>query len=203
MSTERKGLVFIVDISGYSQFIRGINLSQGMVVIRRLLNAIIEENRLSFKISEIEGDAVLFYRFGAPPSMEEILSQFSIMLNTFKQILLKYLSRIPGIKKLSLKAVAHYGYMEEFQIDRFRKLYGITLIDAHRLLKNSIPSDTYVMVTTEYLKEVSEFPLDFNTSCGTYQCDSYDVGALCYTYFAFKNQFIDQEQMTTTNFASC
>jgi len=185
MLKENKGVVFIVDISGFSKFVREISPSEGISVIRSLFNGIIERNHLSFSISEIEGDAVLFYRMGIPPSIEEILLQFAEMRNAFKKILHDYASEFPAVTDMDLKAIAHFGYMEEFTVDRFSKLYGNTLVDAHRLLKNSIPSNAYVLLTTDYLEEMKVFPLNYTTTCGTYLCDLYDIGSLCYTYFPF------------------
>ncbi|QNL48157.1 DUF2652 domain-containing protein [Olivibacter sp. SDN3] len=194
MLNSNKGLIFIVDISGYSQFIREVNPIEGMTVVRHLLNGIIAENHLRLNISEIEGDAILFYQFGNPLALEAVLGQFTAMLHSFQKILSGYRSKFPKVDKLSLKAVAHYGKMEEFEIDRFRKLYGNTLVDAHRLLKNSVPSSTYVLVTTDYLQEVYKSPLDYSTTCGTYQCDLYDVGSLCYAYFPLDDyKFVNEE----------
>ncbi|MDQ1095375.1 MULTISPECIES: DUF2652 domain-containing protein [Chryseobacterium] len=184
MSGDNQGMVFIVDISGYSHFIRDVDPTEGLIIIRRLLSKIIDCNRLSFRISEIEGDAILFYRMGIAPSVEDVVRQFAQMRNAFKRIILLYQQKFPEIGQLELKAIAHYGHIEEFKIDRFSKLYGNTLVDAHRLLKNSIPSNAYVMLSTDYLEHVEEFPFDYST-CGTYQCDIYDVGSLCYRYFPF------------------
>ncbi|WP_207422742.1 DUF2652 domain-containing protein [Desertivirga brevis] len=187
MFEDNKGLVFIVDISGYSQFIREISPSEGISVIRHLLKGIIESNYLSFKISEIEGDAILFYHLGTPPSVTDVLQQFAQMRNSFKKILGHYRLKFPDIYELDLKAIAHYGHMVEFEIDRFCKLYGNILIDAHRLLKNSVPSNAYVLLTTDYLEQMGDSPLDHSTTYGTHQCDIYDVGPLCYTYFPFND----------------
>lgn len=44
MFEDNKGLVFIVDISGYSQFIREISPPQGISIIRHLLKGIIKCN---------------------------------------------------------------------------------------------------------------------------------------------------------------
>ncbi|WP_161554555.1 DUF2652 domain-containing protein [Sinomicrobium soli] len=193
MSKDNQGMVFIVDISGYSQFIRKIDPTEGLTIIRRLLNGIIESNHLSFRISEIEGDAILFYRMGGPPSIAAILGQFTRMRKAFKKVLQLYRPELPEVGQLELKAIAHYGHMEEFKIDRFSKLYGNILVDAHRLLKNSIPSDAYVLLSMDYLEQMEEFPLDYTTSCGTYQCDIYDVGSLCYRYFPFDGKDIPKD----------
>jgi len=185
MQNVKKGTLFIVDISGYSHFIRTINAADGMKIIGQLFKAIIAENRISFSISEIEGDAILFYRFGMPPSIKEVLDEFTRMLDRFRNHIDIYSVQFPSVVGLGLKAVVHYGNMEEFVVDRFNKLYGNILVDAHRLLKNSVPSQTYLLATRDYLDELADFPLDYITSCGVYQCDVYDIGSLCYTYFPF------------------
>ncbi|WP_084825441.1 DUF2652 domain-containing protein [Sphingobacterium sp. IITKGP-BTPF85] len=187
MFEDNKGLVFIVDISGYSQFIREISPPQGISIIRHLLKGIIKCNFLSFKISEIEGDAILFYHLGTPPSVKDILKQFGHMRNSFKKNLRHYYLKFPNIKHLDLKAIAHYGNLVEFRINRFYKLYGNILVDAHRLLKNSVPSHAYMLLTTDYLEQMSNFPIDYSNTYGTYQCDIYDVGSLCYTYFPYND----------------
>jgi hypothetical protein len=185
MLLDKKGTVFIVDISGYSKMVKGMHPTDGITIVRQLLKSIIECNHLSFKISEIEGDAILFYRLGVPPSVEDILKQFAEMRSAFTKIISHYLEQFPPLDKLDLKAIAHYGYMEEFSVDRFTKLYGTTLINAHKLLKNSVPSHGYVLITTDFLREMNDFPLNFDTDCGKCQCDIYDTGSICYKYFLF------------------
>lgn len=84
---------------------------------------------------------------------------------------------------LSIKSIVHYGEISEFTIGRFEKLYGKPLIEAHRLLKNSIPKDTYSLITEQYLNASSK---DAVTSLlGIQQTEIYDVGELCFTYFPY------------------
>lgn len=161
--------------------------TEGIPILKKLIDSIIENNQLYSKISEIEGDAILFYKIGLPPKVEDILNQFAAMRNSFRLITDSYIATFPDIVDLDLKAIAHYGSMKEFKVNNFSKLYGNTLVDAHRLLKNSVPSNTYVLLTTNYLDKIQTYPFDYTTTCGTYQCDLYDVGSLCYTYFPFDN----------------
>lgn len=184
---EDTGIVFIVDIKGYSQFFRNVEATEGIPILKKLIDSIIENNQLYFKISEIEGDAVLFYKIGLPPKVEDILNQFAAMRNSFRLITDSYIATFPDIVHLDLKAIAHYGAMKEFNVNNFSKLYGNTLVDAHRLLKNSVPSNAYLLLTKNYLDKLQTYPFDYTTTCGTYQCDLYDVGSLCYTYFPFDN----------------
>ena len=62
-----QSLIFIPDISGFTKFVTETEITHSQHIISELINAIIIENSLNLKISEIEGDAVLFYRIGKPP----------------------------------------------------------------------------------------------------------------------------------------
>jgi hypothetical protein len=185
MKKESKGLIFIVDISGFTRFVSRTANEDGNLIIRQLFNSIINANELSFQISEIEGDAILFYQFGKPLSVSKILAQFRKMLHSFQTQIKRLRGAYPIVKDLSIKVIVHYGEMSVYQIGRFFKLFGRPLIDAHRLLKNSIGLDTYVLITNQYINELtSEYKLPQH--CGFNACELYDVGNLCYTYFPFQ-----------------
>jgi len=61
---------------------------------------------------------------------------------------------------LTLKFVVHYGPIKEITISRFTKASGLDMIVAHRLLKNSIPSSEYILITQRYLDAQNEAPSD-------------------------------------------
>ena len=61
-----KGLIFIPDISGFTNFVKKIDIELGRKITRELLIEIIESNPLYLEISEFEGDAVLYYKQGKP-----------------------------------------------------------------------------------------------------------------------------------------
>ncbi len=67
--------ICIPDISGFTRFMSETNFDLGSKVIPSLLNKIVYSNELGLKISEIEGDAVLFYRTGDLPSLVALLDQ--------------------------------------------------------------------------------------------------------------------------------
>ncbi len=55
-------LLFIPDISGFTQFVNETEIQDSQHIIEELLEAIIDANEIGLEISEIEGDAILFYR---------------------------------------------------------------------------------------------------------------------------------------------
>jgi Protein of unknown function (DUF2652) len=71
----KPSLLFIPDISGFTSFINEVEVDHSTRLITGLIETIIESNILDLKVSEIEGDAVLFYRFGDEPSFEELVKQ--------------------------------------------------------------------------------------------------------------------------------
>ena len=66
------GLLFIPDISGFTKFVNETEIEHSRIIIEELLENIINSNKIGLYISEVEGDAILFYRFGDSPSIEEI-----------------------------------------------------------------------------------------------------------------------------------
>ncbi|HEU4575893.1 MAG TPA: DUF2652 domain-containing protein, partial [Chitinophagaceae bacterium] len=76
---DNKGLLFIPDISGFTRFVHESEIEHSRILIQELLEVIINANQAGLEISEIEGDAILFYRYGNPPSLEEIYRQVEKM----------------------------------------------------------------------------------------------------------------------------
>ena len=48
---------------------------------------------------------------------------------------------------LTLKFIAHFGYIKEIKVAQFVKATGIDMIVAHRLLKNDVDGDEYILIT--------------------------------------------------------
>lgn len=148
-----KGTLLIPDISGFTKFVRSMDMMTGKNIISRLLSAIIESNYLGLEVSEIEGDAILFYKYETKFSVEEILGQYEVMLESFNQELALLSEELGRKIDLTLKLIAHYGKLAYYKIGKFHKLYGETVIEAHRLLKNPINSNTYVLITDDLLEK--------------------------------------------------
>jgi hypothetical protein len=156
---ENRALIFIPDISGFTKFVTECEIDHSNQVISNLINIILSSNQLELKVSEIEGDAVLFYSKGAPPKKEEIIQQSKRMFIDFHTNL-KDLERDFFCKcgtcmtasNLTLKFIAHYGVCKEVPIHNSTKLIGGDVILAHRLLKNNVPEREYILLSEKYLK---------------------------------------------------
>lgn len=141
------GIVMIPDISGYTKFVNSICIEAGRYITRELLSVILEANSTRLEVSEIEGDAILFYKFGPKPSVEAIVRQYEEMLSSFNAKLRDIEDIVGHRLNLSLKLIAHYGSFSEYTIGAFKKLYGEPVVRAHALLKNNVESNTYILLT--------------------------------------------------------
>ncbi|MBT8393046.1 MAG: DUF2652 domain-containing protein [Ignavibacteriaceae bacterium] len=156
---NNSALIFIPDISGYTEFITQTEIRHSKHIISELLEIILNGNQLAMNVSEIEGDAVLFYRKGDAPSLKEIIAQVKKMFVDFHTHL-KIIQRdnvcqcgaCRSAINLTLKFIIHYGVLDETVIGNFSKIIGSDVILAHRLMKNSIDAKEYMLVTENYWK---------------------------------------------------
>lgn len=150
-----KGLIFIPDISGFTNFVKNIEIDLGVAITSNLLNEIIDSNPLDVELSEIEGDAVLFYKLGKPLPLEEVFAGFKSMYDAFNRKF-KSLKEAYNIKAdLSLKFIVHYGELNVYNIKGFKKLFGKTVIESHCLLKNGNGQTNYILITEDYLQALN------------------------------------------------
>ena len=152
---QQKGFIFIPDISGFTQFVNSVELAHSRHVIKELLEIILDSNQMELKVSEVEGDAILFYQLGEVPDLEVVYTQVERMFMYFHKHLSIYESRRPcyceaciSAINLSLKIISHYGEFTEYKIGEFNKLIGKDIIIAHQLLKNDITTHEYWLISS-------------------------------------------------------
>lgn len=166
----KKGMLMIPDLSGFTDFVINTPISIGKYITETLLKSIIESNTLSLEVSEIEGDAILFYKYHDIPSFEETIDQIGSMYSNFKKeignLSLQLAMEIP----LSLKIIVHYGVFTQYTIGTIEKLYGAPVVEAHKMLKNYIAKfPPYALFSDAFLKANFEQP---STSTVAYDnCD--------------------------------
>lgn len=154
-------LICIPDISGFTEFMSKVDFDLSSKVIPSLLNKVIYSNTINLKVSEIEGDAVLFYKHGELPDIEDLIDQcknfyieFYERLNELRQEFAVHKNAFQIPKVLGLKIVLHYGdEIASAQVGNRIKLLGEDLIIAHRLLKNDIDLNEYLLVSDALVQQ--------------------------------------------------
>ena len=181
---KHNGLIFIPDISGFTQFVTSVDFKHGQHIIQELLEIILDANQMGLTASEVEGDAILFYRFGELPDLKVTYKQVEKMFLSFHKHLELYQSRrtchcnacISAIH-LSLKIITHYGEFTEYRIKNFLTLFGKDIIIAHQLLKNDIPQHEYWLITNDLSggKPPEKFTPSINWNKGTKQVNNDEI----------------------------
>src|ERR1043165_9350494 len=87
---ENRGLIFIPDISGFTRFVSEMEIDHSRLIIQELLEILINANQIGLQISEVEGDAILFYKFGEAPDLKEVYKQVEKMFCTFHKNIIAY-----------------------------------------------------------------------------------------------------------------
>jgi hypothetical protein len=156
---DNQGLLFIPDISGFTRFVNETELDHSRHIIQELLEILINANQIGLEISEIEGDAILFYRFGNIPGLAELYQQVEKMFCAFHRYLAAYeqhrfcqCTACVSAINLTLKVITHYGEFTGYNVKNFSKLIGKDIIVAHQLLKNDIEQHEYWLVTNSLLE---------------------------------------------------
>jgi hypothetical protein len=155
-----RGLLFIPDISGFTRFVNETEIEHSRLIIQELLEILINANQIGLEVSEIEGDAILFYKFGEAPELKELYNQVEKMFCAFHRNLIAYENRrfcqctaCLSAVHLTLKVITHYGEFTDYHVKSFRKLIGKDIIVAHQLLKNDIDQHEYWLVTKNLLPD--------------------------------------------------
>lgn len=72
-------LLFLPDISGFTEFVQTTEVEHSQHVISELLEILIDANTENLQLVEIEGDALFFYKEKEIPSLEKLLVQVEHM----------------------------------------------------------------------------------------------------------------------------
>ena len=179
-------MLFIPDISGFTELVHSVDVLTGKQITYELLSAVMSQNLLNLNVSEVEGDAVLFYRYGPVPTVNELMQQYSAMMKAFEAKRAALEESLGHSLHLALKIIAHYGAITEYQIGPFKKLYGEVVVDAHRLLKNAIQSNSYLLLTDALLQQSTLHENEAQTA--NKLCEVSGNRSLCFSYFDFAKE---------------
>jgi len=168
----RQSLLVLADISGFTKFMKlhTITLTHAKQIIVKLLESIIKTALPPLKLIELEGDAVFFYAACYQDEAEldqhiaAVKTQILSFFRAFYQEMLKLCElqlcvceACVSVRDLRLKIVLHAGEVAVEHIQSFEKLFGIEVIVAHRLLKNSVPAKEYILMTPPVYRRLGDF----------------------------------------------
>ena len=173
---ERHAVFFIADISGYTKFIfsNEKEISHSQMVIRELITSMLEEVSFPLQLIRIEGDAIFLYATKDDDGQsweqvsEHLVSKVMAFFRVFNYKLAELMihkvcscTACINIEALKLKIVVHSGRAAFYRINGHQELTGTSPIVIHRLLKNSVDADEYLLVTESAYQDLNfaDFPM--------------------------------------------
>ncbi len=162
MSTQQ-AVIVLADIGGYTRFMnrQKQSLAHAEAVIAELLSSVIDAAAHPLKLNKLEGDAALFFAIATeetlPQAAKSAFDQVDGFFHAFaerKQEMIRDIvcdcGGCTAIVDLSIKAVLHCGEVTVRKFRRFEELSGMSVITAHRLMKNSVPLKEYMLATEAF-----------------------------------------------------
>lgn len=177
----------LVDISGYTDFMvaHDKELRHSQMIIGELLESMMQQIDVPLRISQTEGDALFMYAIKSGDQdiwhrrRSDLLARVIGLFRVFRERLLEIgaysvcrCDACARVGELKLKLVAHSGEALLAQVGDFPTLSGVDVITAHRLLKNSVPEDEYVLMTESAYRDLN-LPRDAQVREGR---EEYDTG---------------------------
>ncbi len=186
----KRSLLFLPDISGFTNFVQTTEAEHSQHVVAELLEVLINANTLDLQLAEVEGDALFFYKEESIPSLENLLVQVENMFTAFySHLKMLEANRIcpcnacAAAPALELKIIAHSAELQFIVVQDNRKPFGAQVIEAHRLMKNKVTSDNYVLISQELASDV-ELKEDYRSKLYDFKEDknTYDGKEVSYLY---------------------
>ncbi len=162
-------ILLIVDISGYTRFMvsNRMDIAHSQWVISQIIKTIINQVEIPLEIAKLEGDAVFLYAIqeGDETTAAEIgrairrkllkfFAAFSEKVAELSQSNTCDCNACNQAARLRLKLIVHSGEALFYQVDKFFELAGPDVIIVHRLLKNSVAADEYILFTETAYREL-------------------------------------------------
>jgi hypothetical protein len=210
-------VLIIADISGYTRYMTANvkTFAHSQTIITELMKAIVREVDLPLEVAKLEGDAV--FLFGRKNSIsqswaaqrqviaQKMLAFFAVFREKVNELAYSTTctcNACTHIENLRLKLVVHSGEALFHQVFNFQELAGVDVIIVHRLLKNSLRTSQYLLLTEAAQKDIAlPGPMQLIPGVETYD----DIGRINFGVYYPEPAHAPagaQEAAPTTSFAA-
>jgi len=164
MSDE--GFLILADISGFTAFVTATELQHGAEITGALLEAVMHRLAPPLEIQELEGDAV--FAIGPEGTVDSRVIPNALMdaFRGFKEAQSRMAlddscscGACRATAQLNLKLIAHHGRFVRQVVGGHARVAGPDVILAHRLLKNPVDADGYLLFTEPALERAGVDPV--------------------------------------------
>jgi uncharacterized protein YndB with AHSA1/START domain len=149
MESVQNGCLVLADISGYTEYLGGVELEHCHDVLANLLGVVAGQMGGALRVAKFEGDAVFGYdprnRVDADvlvATIDACYFEFARLRREIEANRACACDACRRVPELDLKLVAHHGAFVEERIGGSRELFGSDVVLAHRLLKSAVSERT-------------------------------------------------------------
>lgn len=147
---ERHGFILIADITGYTAYLGASELEHAQGTLSDLLELLVEHTRSPLVVAQLEGDAVMSYALhsgfvNGQTFLEGIEATYVAFRRAIESMVLNNTCRCnacANVESLDLKFFVHFGAFVVQRIGEINQLVGTDINLIHRLMKNSVTTET-------------------------------------------------------------
>lgn len=155
-------LFALCDISGYTRFMTQHReaLFHAYVIVSELMRAVLRQSKPPLRVMKLEGDALFLYarqdgaveerQQTARAAIQRLDGAFAAFAAKRQELIESNIcpcEACESVDELRLKVILHAGPAILHRIGRHPELAGADVILAHRLLKNSVDANEYLLLT--------------------------------------------------------
>ncbi len=167
--TQERACLLIADISGYTDYLQGVELDHAQDVIADLMTALVNPLRPMFLLNKLEGDAAFLYSPSENVDGSALLDMVEDSYFSFRRRV-RSIERATTCKcgacslipRLDLKIIAHQGTVAHQEMLGLDELVGPDVVLIHRMLKNDVEEATgtraYAMLTAAVVRATALEP---------------------------------------------
>lgn len=200
-----KTCFLMADISGYTQYLAGVELDHAQDILADLIGAVVSSLGPLFTLSKLEGDAAFTYY-----QVEQL--DGSMLLDTIESCYFVFRRRRRDVRQatscdcaacaripdLNLKFVVHHGEAIYQEVAGQQELLGADVITVHRMLKNDVVStlgvSAYALLSQQCLDVTSLEPESLGMVAHTETYDS--IGEVSAWVHDLERRWEDEETRT-------
>lgn len=164
--------IVLADISGYTEFVvlNRSSFIHAEQIITELMEVVTANAIHPLRLEKLEGDAAFLIAEvtpGAKDAADGIMQQVVTLMHLYRAKQVTLFNRSIGgcacsacqsIERLNLKCVVHRGEVLEKRVGGGLELAGEAVILSHRLMKNSVAEDCYILTTRQLAQQLSVPP---------------------------------------------
>lgn len=156
-------ILAVADISGYTRFVvmHRSSVAHAEQIISELMETVTRQAAVPLRLEKLEGDAAFLVAEVSGPieeAVNDVMRQVVDFMSAFQSKKEELFDKSVGgcactgcqsIEKLGLKTVIHRGEVLEKEMGGRTELAGEPVIVVHRLLKNSVEENNYILATDD------------------------------------------------------